>query len=242
MLIDAFSPDREILNVLTGSPRHLQVANEEVVRIHSDYTRSTPNASDLHVLVPTANSGTLTYDGMDVCAARVLVEVKQKITELEQNGKRIREFSVMGYSLGGRKSEVFTKMSGSTLTLSLSLGIARNTVVARYFVGLLAATDRSFFAKHRPLSFSTLATPHLGILKYKNKFWQWVAVKYGHRLLGRSGDQLYFWDRFDDQQGDVDENGKNRDRRPLLEVMADPRGLFIRAINKFERIAIFANA
>jgi hypothetical protein len=115
-------------------------------------------------------------------------------------------------------------------------------VVARYFVGLLLASDRSFFCRHRPVSFSTLATPHLGILKYKNHFWQWVAVKYGHRLLGRSGDQLYYWDRFDDEEGDIDEQGRKRDRRPLLEVMADPSGLFIKAINRFERISIFANA
>lgn len=69
-----------------------------------------------------------------------------------------------------------------------------------------------------------------------------MAVKYGHRLLGRSGDQLYYWDRFDDEEGDIDEQGRKRDRRPLLEVMADPSGLFIKAINRFERISIFANA
>jgi hypothetical protein len=155
LLIDAFSPDREIFDVLTGSPKHLQVANEEVVRIHSDYTRSTPNASDLHVLVPTANSGTLTYDGMDVCAARVLVEVKQKITELEQNGKRIREFSVMGYSLGGRKSEGFTKMSDRhllypfrsvSLVTQLLLGTSLDFSLQRIVVSL-RNTDRYLSAR-----------------------------------------------------------------------------------------------
>ena len=116
------------------------------------------------------------------------------------------------------------------------------TVVARYLVGLLQASGSGFFERHRPVSLSTLATPHLGILRYKNRFWQWVAVKYGHCLLGRSGDQLYYKDRFDDHEDELDEHGRQRDRRPLLEVMADPNGVFVRAMNRFESISIFANA
>ena len=54
-------------------------------------------------MVPTANSGTLTYDGMDVCAARILIEVKREVSKLEGAGIVVREFSVMGYSLGGRE-------------------------------------------------------------------------------------------------------------------------------------------
>lgn len=71
--------------------------------MHADYARGRPDASRLHVVVPTANRGTLTYDGMDVCASRVLVEVKQEIQRIEARGGKVREFSVMGYSLGGRE-------------------------------------------------------------------------------------------------------------------------------------------
>lgn len=43
---------------------------------------------------------------MDVCAARTLNEVQQEIGNLESAGIVVREFSVMGYSLGGCESLV----------------------------------------------------------------------------------------------------------------------------------------
>jgi hypothetical protein len=39
-------------------------------------------------------------------------------------------------------------------------------VVARYLVGLLEAREPSFFDKHVPVSFTTVATPHLGMPHY----------------------------------------------------------------------------
>lgn len=85
-----------------------------------------------------------------------------------------------------------------------------------------------------------------------------MAVKYGHALLGRSGDQLYFWDRFDDGATTATEGTegtqvgtdevkmdkglkKTFGGRPLLEVMADPEGVFNKALNQFERVDFFAN-
>lgn len=91
-------------NPSTGSPHHLDAARQEAERAHVANARRDPHASRLHFVVPTANSGTLTYDGMDVCAARTLNEVQQEIGDLERAGSVVREFSVMGYSLGGRES------------------------------------------------------------------------------------------------------------------------------------------
>lgn len=88
-------------------------------------------------------------------------------------------------------------------------------------------------------------------MKYRGRFWQWVAVQWGYSLLGRTGDQLYTWDKYSAQ-----------DDRPLLEVMSDKGKLslplsitalltvlclfteeiFIQALNSFERIDFFANA
>jgi hypothetical protein len=78
-------------------------------------------------------------------------------------------------------------------------------------IAILHFRDPSFFVNHRPLAFTAFAAPHVGIMKYRGRFWQWVAVKWGHRLLGRTGDQLYTWDTF-----------SASDERPLLEVMSDP--------------------
>ena len=84
------------------------------------------------------------------------------------------------------------------------------TVIARYIIALLHHRNSSFFVAHQPTTFATFATPHVGVLKYRRRFWQWVAVKAGHRLLGRTGDQLYAWDRY-----------SSLDERPLLEVMSE---------------------
>jgi hypothetical protein len=94
--------------------------------------------------------------------------------------------------------------------LQESLLIRLSPVIARYVIGLLHSRDPSFFVKHRPINFTTLASPHVGIMKYRGRFWQWVAVQWGYSLLGRTGDQLYTWDKYSAQ-----------DDRPLLEVMSD---------------------
>lgn len=91
-------------------------------------------------------------------------------------------------------------------------------VIARYVIGLLHSRDPSFFTKHRPINFTTLASPHVGIMKYRGRFWQWVAVKWGYSLLGRTGDQLYTWDKY-----------SALDERPLLEVMSD-KGMLRRCL------------
>ena len=76
-------------------------------------------------------------------------------------------------------------------------------------------------------------------------------MKAGHRLLGRTGDQLYAWDRY-----------SSLDERPLLEVMSESgktsfsddlqrvlaevfvsgRGDLHTGLNRFRRIDFFANA
>jgi hypothetical protein len=81
-------------------------------------------------------------------------------------------------------------------------------VVARYLVGLLHARSPSFFDHHKPSSFSTAATPHLGVLKYQTTS-NTLIHTIGRRLFSRSGQQLYCLDK--DWEG-----------RCLLEVLADP--------------------
>lgn len=46
--------------------------------------------------------------------------------------------------------------------------LALPTVMARYLVGILESRSPkgAFFGKHRPICFSTIATPHIGIPKY----------------------------------------------------------------------------
>jgi hypothetical protein len=131
-------------------------------------------------------------------------EIEKEVARIEKDGSHVREFSVRGYSVGGREYASVPTYN------ELPLTIAYPPVIARYLIGLLHSRDPSFLVKHRPVNFTTLATPHIGIVKYRGRFWQWVAVKWGYSLLGRTGDQLYTWDKYSVQ-----------DDRPLLEVMSD---------------------
>lgn len=108
--------------------------------------------------------------------------------------------------------------------------------MARYLVGLLNARTPSFFDAHEPVTFSALASPHLGIPRYS----EWWATRshtrngnahpppptpsvapdtfisqalswLGGRLLSRTGEQIYVVDSYSEL-----------DERPLLEIMADP--------------------
>ncbi|KAJ9113624.1 hypothetical protein QFC22_005932, partial [Naganishia vaughanmartiniae] len=182
-----------LVHGLWGNPKHLEVAREELElayqRAKEQETKDTGSgATEISILVVQGNEGTYTYDGIDVCAGRVAKEINKEVTRIEKDGScNVREFSVMGYSVGG--------------------------------------------PKHRPVNFTTLATPHVGIVKYRGRFWQWVAVQWGYSLLGRTGDQLYTWDKYSEQ-----------DERPLLEVMSDADEIFIKALNSFQRIDFFANA
>ncbi|KAK1926452.1 putative serine esterase-domain-containing protein [Papiliotrema laurentii] len=158
---------------------------------------------ELVVVIAGGMTSQLTYDGVDVCASRVAWEVDQEIEKIETRGQNVTRFSVTGYSLGG--------------------------LVARYLVGLLHSRTPSFFEKHKPVSFSTIATPHLGVPRY-NTFLSTILIWLGSRLLSRSGEQLYVTDQYSEQ-----------DPRPLLEIMADPTLIFSKALGQFERIQIFAN-
>lgn len=89
---------------ITGTPQHLDTAHSVLLSTHSTIPYPHP---ELHTLVARGNAGTKTYDGMDVCAGRVMLEVKREIRRLErgdgeQGGRRrVGWISIMGYSLGG---------------------------------------------------------------------------------------------------------------------------------------------
>lgn len=155
----------------------------------------------------------LTYDGVDVCASRVAWEVDQHIARLETHGRRVTRFSVVSRRCTSSRRWA-TRSADVSGTRALT-----NPVVARFLVGLLEARSPSFFDTHKPGSFSTIATPHLGIPRYSgcdtfpnpDTFLSAVLSWLGGKLLSRSGEQLHIVDTYSET-----------DPRPLLEIMADP--------------------
>lgn len=77
----------------------------------------------LHILVAKRNSGSFTYDGIELGGERVCQEIEEEVEKLARAGQQIKRLSLVGYSLGG--------------------------LVARFCVGLL--DSKRFFEKITPV-------------------------------------------------------------------------------------------
>jgi hypothetical protein len=55
----------------------------------------------LNILVAKRNSGSFTYDGIELGGERVCLEIEEEIEKLAKEGQEIKRISIVGYSLGG---------------------------------------------------------------------------------------------------------------------------------------------
>lgn len=121
-------------------------------------------------MVATSNTGSFTYDGIELGGERVAQEIEDTLEKLARSGQEIKKLSIVGYSLGG--------------------------LIARYAIGLLYSKD--WFGTVEPVNFTTFATPHLGVrtplLGFHNHLWNVL----GARTLSVSGRQLFTIDSFRD--------------------------------------------
>jgi hypothetical protein len=151
-----------LVHGLWGNPNHLEVMAKSLREKHP--------AEHLHILVAKRNSGSFTYDGIELGGERVCQEIEEEIEKLAKAGQEIKRLSLVGYSLGG--------------------------LVARFCVGLLYS--KGFFEKITPVNFATFATPHLGVRTplrgWHNHIWNVL----GARTLSASGRQLFTIDNFRD--------------------------------------------
>ncbi|KAF9006091.1 putative serine esterase-domain-containing protein [Cyathus striatus] len=153
-----------LIHGMWGHPVHLA----ELHRIAREtYENPSADGIQLEILLAETNSEESTYDGIDWGGERVAQEVRDKIQELEKDGKQVTRFSVTGYSLGG--------------------------LVARYLVGVLH--QQGFFADVTPVNFNTIATPHIGLPRYPS-FMSSVFSSLGPKLLSRTGEQFYCADKW----------------------------------------------
>lgn len=183
---------------LWGSVSHLKSLEEVITDVHA--RRSTgPDDPVLHVLSPRTNESDLTYDGIDLCAHRAILEIDEYISSLSSTAKddtstssadaetvperrRVTRFSIVGYSLGG--------------------------LIARYVVGVLESRSPSLFETVEAVNFTTFASPAIGIPRFPS-FVSRATSYLGARILSNTGQQIYVEDDY--------LNGK-----PLLELMAQP--------------------
>ena len=90
---------------LWGNPNHMaQVAKA----LRAQYP-----PEQVYILVAKRNSGSFTYDGIELGGERVCLEIEEELELIKSKGGKIKKLSIAGYSLGG--------------------------LVARYAIGLLFA-------------------------------------------------------------------------------------------------------
>lgn len=59
------------------------------------------NEDELHILVSKRNSGSFTYDGIELGGQRVCQEIEEELKRLSEGGQTVKKLSMVGYSLGG---------------------------------------------------------------------------------------------------------------------------------------------
>ncbi|OCK74623.1 DUF676-domain-containing protein [Lepidopterella palustris CBS 459.81] len=151
-----------LVHGLWGNPQHLDYL--------AKCLREKFAQDKLHILVAARNSGSFTYDGIELGGERVTKEIEEMLEDLARSGHHITKLSVIGYSLGG--------------------------LVSRYAIGLLF--HKGWFDKLEPVNFTTFASPHLGVrtplIGFHNHLWNVL----GARTLSMSGRQLFTIDSFRD--------------------------------------------
>ncbi len=150
------------IDSLWGNPAHLSYTASAL--------RDKYPEDKLHILVAKNNSGSFTYDGIEVGGERVTKEIEDTLERLADDGQHVKKLSIVGYSLGG--------------------------LVARYAIGLLYSNG--WFERVQPVNFTTFASPHLGVRTPLVGYHSHVWNAFGSRTLSTSGRQLFTIDTFRD--------------------------------------------
>ncbi|KUI62666.1 hypothetical protein VP1G_09794 [Cytospora mali] len=151
-----------LVHGLWGNPIHMASVAKALRAKHP--------ADKLYILCAKRNSGSFTYDGIELGGERVCLEIEEELRAIEARGGKIKKLSVVGYSLGG--------------------------LVARYAIGLLYA--KGVLDNLECMNFTAFASPFIGVRTPlhggANHLWNVL----GARTLSTSGRQLFTIDKFRD--------------------------------------------
>ncbi|KAI3398948.1 hypothetical protein diail_8271 [Diaporthe ilicicola] len=151
-----------LVHGLWGNPNHMKNVAKALRAKHP--------ADKVYILCAKRNSGSFTYDGVELGGERLCLEIEEELRAIEQRGGKIAKLSIVGYSLGG--------------------------LVARYAVGLLFA--KGVLDGLECKNFTAFASPFIGVRTplrgWTNNVWNTL----GARTLSMSGRQLFGIDKFRD--------------------------------------------
>lgn len=149
-----------LVHGLWGNPIHMASVAKALRAKHP--------ADKVYILCVKRNSGSFTYDGIELGGERVCLEIEEELRAIESRGGKIKKLSVVGYSLGG--------------------------LVARYAIGLLYA--KGVLDGLECMNFTAFASPFIGVRTPltggANHLWNVL----GARTLSTSGRQLFTIDKF----------------------------------------------
>jgi hypothetical protein len=201
-----------VVHGMWGNPGHLA----ELIRIMKEKAATdTPDGVELRVIAPETNSESSTYDGIDygggeyiihklscmlfmLRVERVAKEILEYTQKLADEGDIVERFSLTGYSLGGLISRYVAGYVHREICDN-ACAHTTNSILKQ----------KGFFETVTPVNFNTIATPHIGLLRYDS----WInslMSTLGPKLLSRTGEQFYCVDKW------------STSGRPLIAVMADP--------------------
>lgn len=63
--------------------------------------RAAHSEDEVHILIAQRNSGSFTYDGIELGGERVCAEIEEELRLIEKKGGKIKKLSLVGYSMGG---------------------------------------------------------------------------------------------------------------------------------------------
>ena len=63
--------------------------------------RSQHSPDELYLLIAKRNSGSFTYDGIELGGERVCAEIEEELRLIESQGGKVKKLSIVGYSMGG---------------------------------------------------------------------------------------------------------------------------------------------
>ncbi|KAF9292043.1 hypothetical protein BGZ68_000611 [Mortierella alpina] len=210
-----------------------------------------------------SNESSLTYDGVDVCGQRLVQEIHEVIRVIEAGGnikdlrgqknkskkqKSDKKFGIPASAVSSTPSSNYSSKNnsqedvmGSTVDSSKRkkvtqfsyLGYSLGGLMGRFAMGLLDM--EKFFDPVdqggrgiEPVYFVTMATPHLGIRKPPESNWSKLFNYLSSTMLSRTGEQLQLIDDY-------------IDGKPILLVMSEPGSVFVQALSRFKRRALYCN-
>lgn len=196
-----------------GNPKAVfTVLQDELLRSHASEARQSPQSDGLMNVVILNTSSN--RGGKTYDGVDWLAE------------RVVREIKEQQASLTGQ---------GKYIARFSMIGYSLGGLVVRFALGLLES--QAFFTKPQRIharQIITIATPHIGSPPGAGAFGRLVGY-FGAHLLSRTGEQIYTIDEGWQSEGDERKIG-------LLECMSRPGSIFIRALNRFEKINFYANA